>query len=54
MNKKQISTIALALGLIFLVIGLSTDNTIYSWISIGFILASLILGGRWMRPPRRK
>ncbi|MCC7117646.1 MAG: hypothetical protein IT310_03895 [Anaerolineales bacterium] len=53
MNKKQISTIALVLGLTFLVIGLSTDNTAYSWISIGFILVSLILGGRWMRPRRK-
>lgn len=49
MNKKQFSSIALLLGLIFLAIGLATDNTAYTWVSIVFILISLITGGRWMR-----
>lgn len=52
MNKKQISSIALLLGLVFLVIGLATDNTSYTWVSIVFILISLIVGGKWMRPRR--
>jgi len=53
MNKKRWSTIFLALGLLFLVFGLSADNTLYTWISIVFVLLSLILGGRWMRPRRK-
>ena len=53
MNKKQISAISLMLGLLFLVIGLATDNTSYTWVSIVFIMLSLILGGRWMRPRRK-
>jgi putative exporter of polyketide antibiotics len=53
MNKKQISSITLLLGLVFLVIGLATDNTSYTWVSIVFILVSLVLGGRWMRPRRK-
>ncbi|MBL8100564.1 MAG: hypothetical protein JNK81_15375 [Anaerolineales bacterium] len=52
MNKKRFSTIFLMLGLLFLTIGISTDNTIYTWISIIFVLLSLIFGGRWMRPRR--
>lgn len=54
MNKKLFSSIALLLGLVFLTIGLATDNTAYTWVSIVFILISLVLGGRWMRPRRRK
>ena len=53
MNKKQISAISLMLGLLFLVIGLSIDNTFYTWVSIVFIMLYLILGGRWMRPRRK-
>jgi ABC-type bacteriocin/lantibiotic exporter with double-glycine peptidase domain len=54
MNKKQISLIFQILGLIFLVIGLSTDNTNFTWVSIVFILLALILGGRWLRPRRKR
>jgi hypothetical protein len=47
--RKRYSTIFLVLGLAFLTIGIATDQTAFSWISIAFILLSLILGGRWMR-----
>ena len=50
MNRKNSPTIFLVLGLAFLTIGLSTDNTAFSWIAIVFILLSLVMGGRWMRP----
>ncbi|MFN8426390.1 MAG: hypothetical protein U0X93_12305 [Anaerolineales bacterium] len=50
MNRKNSPTIFLVLGLVFLTIGLSTDNTAFSWIAIVFILLSLVMGGRWMRP----
>lgn len=43
----------LLIGIIFLTIGIYTDNTIYSMISIPFILLSLIAGGRWLRPRRK-
>ncbi len=52
MNRKNSSIIFLALGLVFLTIGLSTDNTAFSWIAIVFVLLSLVMGGRWMRPRR--
>ena len=53
LNKRNSSGIFLVLGLIFFIIGLATDNTAFTWVSIAFILLSLILGGRWMRPRRK-
>jgi membrane protein implicated in regulation of membrane protease activity len=50
MHRKNSSSIFLILGLVFLVIGISTDQTAFSWIAIAFVVLSLILGGRWMRP----
>ncbi|MCC6300055.1 MAG: hypothetical protein IT314_12210 [Anaerolineales bacterium] len=50
MNRKNSSAVFLILGLAFLAIGLSTDNTTFSWIAIAFVVLSLVLGGRWMRP----
>ncbi|HMR98273.1 MAG TPA: hypothetical protein PKE62_03380 [Anaerolineales bacterium] len=52
MNRKRSSTVFLVLGLVFLTIGLATDNTAFSWVAIVFILLSLVMGGRWMRPRR--
>lgn len=52
-NKRKASGAFLILGMVFLVIGLSTDNTAFSWAAIAFILLSLVLGGRWMRPRKR-
>lgn len=52
-NKKKASGAFLLLGMTFLVIGMTTDNTVFTWISIVFVLLSLVLGGRWMRPRRR-
>jgi hypothetical protein len=53
MNRKQGSTIFLILGMVALLIGFGTDNTIFSYAAIAFILISLILGGRWLRPRKR-
>lgn len=52
LDRRNISTIFLVLGLAFLAIGIITDIKTYSGIAIAFILISLIAGGRWMR--RRK
>jgi uncharacterized membrane protein HdeD (DUF308 family) len=52
-NKRKASGAFLILGMVFLVIGLSTDNTIFTWVSIACIVLSLVLGGRWMRPRRK-
>lgn len=50
MNRKNSAAVFLILGLAFLVIGISTDQSAFSWIAIAFVVLSLILGGRWMRP----
>ncbi len=49
-NKRKTSGAFLILGIAFFVIGLSTDNTAFTWIALAFIVLSLILGGRWLRP----
>ena len=50
MARKNSSSIFLILGLVFLILGISTDQTAFSWIAIAFVVLSLYLGGRWMRP----
>lgn len=52
LNKRRSSGIFLMLGIVFLVIGIATDNTSFSWVAVVFILLSLILGGRWFRRRR--
>jgi uncharacterized membrane protein HdeD (DUF308 family) len=49
-NKRKASGAFLILGMVFFIIGLSTDNTAFTWAAIAFIVISLVLGGRWMRP----
>lgn len=49
MKNKRASTIFLILGLAFLTIGIATDQTVFSWIAVVFVLLSLLLGGRWLR-----
>jgi len=48
--RKRLSMVFLVLGLAFLAIGISTDQTAFTWIAIVFVLLSLIQGGRWLRP----
>lgn len=52
-NKRNASTVFLILGLAFLGVGLATDNTTFTWVSVAFVLLSLVLGGRWLRPRRK-
>jgi len=52
-NKRKVSGYFLLLGMIFLVIGIATDKTFFSMLAIAFVLISLILGGRWLRPRKR-
>ncbi len=52
-NRRNISAVFLILGMAFLAIGISTDNTAFSWAAIAFIVISLVSGGRWMRPRRK-
>jgi hypothetical protein len=40
----------LLLGMVFLIIGIATDQTAFTWIAIAFVLISLLLGGKWLRP----
>jgi hypothetical protein len=51
-NRSRVSGVFLIVGLAFLGIGIATENTAFSWAAVGFVLASLLLGGRWLR--RRK
>ena len=53
MNRRNVSTVFLILGMALLFIGIGTDNTVFSYAAIVFILISLITGGRWMRPRKK-
>ncbi|HSA99168.1 MAG TPA: hypothetical protein VLE49_00860 [Anaerolineales bacterium] len=50
LRKKRSSMVFLILGMAFLAVGLATDQTVFTWIAIAFVLISLVLGGRWLRP----
>lgn len=52
-DKRKASGVFLLLGMTFLVLGFATDNTTFSWAAVLFVLTSLLLGGRWMRPRKR-
>jgi hypothetical protein len=52
-TKRKTSVVFLILGMTFLVIGLATDNTAFSWVAIAFIVISLAIDGKWMRPRKR-
>ncbi|MCZ2126593.1 MAG: hypothetical protein LC099_02335 [Anaerolineales bacterium] len=52
-NQRRVSTYLLILGIVFLAIGITTNNTIFSWVSAAMLLLSLLFGGRWMRPRKR-
>ncbi len=49
-NKRRSSVVFLILGMAFLAIGIGTNNTAFSLAAVAFVVFSLILGGRWMRP----
>jgi|GEM_PF-568730 len=49
-RRGRSSSIFLILGLVFLTIGMATDQTAFSWIAIAFVVISLISGGKWLRP----
>ena len=53
LNRRKTSSAFLILGMAFLGIGLATDNTSFTWVAIVFILLSLVLGGRWLRPRKK-
>jgi hypothetical protein len=49
-NRQKTSSVFLILGMAFLAIGLSTDNTAFTWAALAFIVISLATGGKWLRP----
>lgn len=49
-STKRAYTIFLVLGMAFLAIGLATDQTTFTWVAIAFVVISLVLGGKWLRP----
>ena len=49
-NQRKASGVFLILGMALLTIGLATDIPAFSVAAIVFVLISLVLGGRWLRP----
>jgi hypothetical protein len=52
-TRKRSSMIFLILGMMFLGVGLATDQTAFTWAAVAFVLLSLFLGGRWLRPKNK-
>jgi hypothetical protein len=50
--RKRLSTVFLLLGLVFLTMGLVTDQKVFTWIAIALVLISLVAGGKWLKPRR--
>lgn len=53
LTNRKASRVFLVLGLVFLAVGIATDNTAFSWAAVAFVLISLATGGRWLRPRKR-
>jgi len=49
-RKRRPSLVFLTLGMVFLTIGISTDNTAFSYAAIAFVLIAIVLRTRWFRP----
>jgi hypothetical protein len=47
-SRKLLSMGLLILGMAFLTLGLATDQTVFTWLSIVFVLISLVMGGKWL------
>lgn len=54
MNRRNISTVFLILGIASLAVGISIDNTVFSWAAVAFIVISLVAGGKWIRMRKHK
>jgi hypothetical protein len=52
-NKRRASNIFLIIGIAFLAVGIATNNTAFSWTAVVFVVLSLLLGGRWLRPRKK-
>lgn len=46
--RRLLSMGLLVLGMAFLTLGLATDQTVFTWLSIVFVLISLVMGGKWL------
>jgi uncharacterized membrane protein YqgA involved in biofilm formation len=51
-QKRRSAMVFLIIGFAFLAIGISTDNTAFSYAAIVFVLIALVLGGRFFGPKR--
>jgi hypothetical protein len=47
-SRKRLSMGLLILGMAFLTLGLATDQPVFTWASIVFVLVSLVMGGKWL------
>ena len=53
-NSRNVSAVFLILGVVFLAVGISTNNNVFTWTAIAFIVISLAAGGRRVKPGRKQ
>lgn len=46
---RRASPIFLLIGMVFLAIGFTTNNNVFTWVSIAFLVIALVAGGRWSK-----
>jgi hypothetical protein len=49
-RKRRPSIVFMTLGMAFLAMGITTDNTVFSYAAIAFVLIAIVLRTRWFRP----
>jgi hypothetical protein len=53
-NSRNVSAVFLILGMVFLAVGVSTHNKVFTWAAIAFIVIALAAGGRRVKPGRKQ
>jgi hypothetical protein len=48
-DRRKLSGYLLILGMVFLTLGITTDNIAFSWAAVVCLLISLVMGGRWIK-----
>jgi hypothetical protein len=52
-NRRNVSAVFLILGMVFLAVGVSTHNNIFTWVAVASIVISLAAGGGQVKPGRK-
>lgn len=52
-NRRNVSAVFLIPRMVFLSVGVSTHNNVFTWVAIAFIVISLTAGGKQVKSGRK-